>query len=323
MSTAATAELLVRRAGTNRWIRIDPSTSKGQRLLALFHFTTPKETDIMSTTVPRDTVERMGALVAIKQNARKAVDAMLALPKSAWNWVVRTFHLQPVFDLGTAAFRTGRSWLSKAVSLAGRNGMIGLGLTAISTTTGRQIIGMALRPVGWLLGKVDSGVAWVLDRLNNSSSPLAIRLAGMIAAGYEFVAGNAVKALTWVGAHVSPYLELNSAPMRVTKAAGLSLIAAKAFELSALLPFGGFPLALVRIAVLALVLSPVAEEAVNIAVKAGSTVSSTFRSDNTPDSVAEAAEAIARGAAAQPVNRAERRAAGQKGGQRTAAHVRA
>lgn len=350
-----TTTLAYRKAGTHDWVEIDPTTTRGQRLLASFRITTHSMEEEMNATtaaataaaagsggekarlyvVPGDNVENMGALLRMRRAARHLTDRLRNSARGAWGWIVRTFHLDAAIDYVKGA----GSWLyDKAAAAArflGTGGLAGAGLLAISTEVGRKVIATALKPVGWVLGLL--GRAWVTvenalfseKREGGIRNTISTTMAdirtfffgdGTAAGRHGVIPTAAVWAITKVGR----FFMLGSYAMRTARAAGIAALAPKMLSLLNLLPLGVFlvPARMLTIAFVAYTAYDPFSEDITRGFKkvTGSLKSDVAQADTTvaktEDRVSEEVHAAAATTTTVPVNRAERREAVKKAGAR-------
>jgi len=297
--------------------------------------------DTRSVTVPPGTMEKMGLLLRAKAAASEGLNRLMATPRRAWGWLVRTLHLEAVSENAKAAANWAKSKASGLAQFMGTNGMIGAGLLMVSTENGRSLAGLMLRPLGWalrLFGKVWSGTqSFAGDHLGSPGRWVANRMAdiGRVVVGDGDDLGLTGKAAGLWLKYVTPYTHLNGLPMMSARLVGTLLVAPKVLALVALLPLGflAAPAAYLTTTVISiasiimgmdvflsakakfskdkrprkLVLAEENDGSVHIASSAVTTQSGKVSDATEHDTIPPTAE---------PTNRAEKRAAGKRSGNR-------
>lgn len=259
------AGLSYRRAGETEWVSIDPSTTRGQRLLALFGITThpDKEKDMSAATAetfgpgPRlrpvtdPQAARMGLFLQTKHAWNRAKAKMRASARSAWGWIEDTFHLEAARQWAASAWEWIKTQYTRGAAFLGGSGLTGLGLLTIATDTGRKFLGFLFRPVGWLLKGFLKGWDFVEQALLNEKREDGFRnwLSGKMADIRTFFIGDADPnsdrigvigaAIGWYFAHVYPHLRLDTLQMKAARSVGALLLGLKLVLGIAFLPFSG------------------------------------------------------------------------------------
>lgn len=258
------AALSVLPAGSTTWVDIDPTSPTGQAFTRRLGFTTMSKEDTMSAAaieqptrhlaVVQNNVESMGLLLRARASARKAYDYMLTLPKAAWGWMRRTFHLDPALGFVADGFRWMRTRLSAGLRYLGTSGGVGVGLLAISTSLGRQAIATALKPIGWGLRLFGTAYTWVEDHLYVEGETTFLAgprqwVSEKMADARQYVTGEGRSDGGLVGkvatliAKVHPAFQMESLPMQVSRTAGTAIVGFKALGLLPLLALGSFAVA--------------------------------------------------------------------------------
>lgn len=256
--------LSIRRAGTKNWVEIDPNTKAGRRMLARFRISTnhplTEDTAMTATTaaasggtrlhiVPGDNVGNMGALLRMRAAAARTANRLRASARGAWGWIKETFHLQAVAD----TLRGLGGWVADKAVVAGRflgtSGLVGLGMMAISSETGRSLIGFALRPVGWVLELIGKAWVGVENMLHSDKREGGVRNTISVKMGdireYFFGTGTTSsdgglvgRAAVWTVKHTMPFLRLDGPTMGLVNLIGAALLTPRIFELVAMAPLG-------------------------------------------------------------------------------------
>jgi hypothetical protein len=261
--------LAVKPEHVDEWISIDPTSPTGRAFIERLGFTTtPSKEDTMSAvaieqqTTPRhlrvveNNREQMSLLLRARATARKAYDKMLSLPKAAWTWMKQTLHLDPALGFVADGFRWVRAKATAVTQYLGVPGLTGAGLLAISTGTGRAILGAALQPVAWTARLIGRGYLWLENALSVEEDDKG-RFAGIrrfistrMADARQYVTGDGRsdgglvgKAAGFIAKWVYPTFQIDSLPMQGARTAGTAILGMQLLPLVALIPLGGFAIA--------------------------------------------------------------------------------
>ena len=265
--SARLARLLIREPGSTTWIDLDPNTPAGRLAMRRLQINlNPEGTSTMTATatrlsqpqngkapdlsgVPQEqkSLMQMGLLVQMKQGAQRLYNRLAGAARGAWGWIRSTFHL----DAAAEVVKDGYHYAADKVAVAGRflgtSGGAGLGMLAVSTHTGRRLMGYVLKPVGWILRKIGAVFAWTEAALRNDTNGgirnwVADRMAdsrfwafGTGVGSEHGVIGNA---MIWTAKNVGPYLDVDALAMRGTRAVAVALLASKFVPLLGMLPYG-------------------------------------------------------------------------------------
>lgn len=250
--------LAVRPAGSEHWVHIDPSTPRGRRLAASFGFTTTKENIAMSAIpvddvhVVQNNLEQAGLLISMRANFKAAWNWLKKAPGTSWEWLCKTFHLDPTVKFFQGCFNWLRDKLAIAAAHMGISGGIGAGLFTISTSAGRKLLAFVLKPLTWIASGVMKAWTWVEDGLFvekakgqhlNWLDKARNWVSEKMATVREFFFGNGTslgvvgKTMLWLGKNVMPFFGLDHPVMQTSRVVGFGLLAFKAVTALALLPF--------------------------------------------------------------------------------------
>lgn len=256
--------LSIRRAGTSKWVDIDPRTAAGQRLLARFRISTTEE-EMTATAaavgangadlriVPGDNVGNMGAVLRARAAVGRTWAGVRGRIGAAFGWLRRTLHLDAVADLAKGVWGWVRDKVTIGAQFLGTSGMVGAGMVAISTHTGRKALGFALKPIGWGLGLIGRGYVALENLLHSDDRDGGVRNGISKTMGdvreYFFGTGTSAsdggligRAAVWAILNVGPYFKVGSLAMGLVNSIGMMLLAPRLFAAIALLPLGVFTL---------------------------------------------------------------------------------
>lgn len=345
--------LAIRRRGSSEWVVIDPNTSRGRRLAASFGFTiTPKENAMSAvpigyseehptTThlkVVQNNVEQMGLLLSAREKGRAALAYIRKAPRVAWDWVRRTFHLDPAVDF----VRSVLTWLRNQISILaahfGSAGGVGLGLLAVSTSIGRQMLAFALKPVFFALNLLGSAWTWAENALYVDETPekplglisrirnwLSERMASLreVFTGNGTTPGLIERVGAWYFNTVAPHLHLDSTAMVAARTAGLSMVTVKAVTALAFIPMSAAVLGPLQFILGGLLGLGVVSNGWELGRRGWARVKAIFapavvEAAEEASATAEKVTAIPTPAAAGAANRATRRASGKQARRRPA-----
>ena len=180
--------------------------------------------------------EKMGFLVRSRAAAGRAKDFILAAPKAAWNWLSQNATI-------AAAGGWVKARVASAAAFMGTSGLVGAGILAVSTDTGRKVLNTAFAPVRWggrLLSKAVRGIA---NFAGNFGRP-GRWVARQILTGHDMVAGNTNRpglvgrVKYFYNDHIKYTARTTGPIMYTAKAVGLWLTAGPAIGLATMLPWG-------------------------------------------------------------------------------------
>ena len=251
------ATLAVRPAGSKTWVDVDPHSPAGAAFLARLGILTDPMEDVMTAATAATTHQpqmrlvsdnrtNMGLLVRAKIAAQRTTAAIMAMPKAAWGWAVRTLHLEAAGQAAGGMLGWIRTKSMTAISYLGAPFFMGAGMIALSTGSGRSAIRNGFRPIGWAIGLVDKVwcriATFADDHLGQPGSFISDRMMDV----EEFFAGNSRKpglvarSVDLYNAHVAKWLATDSLIMRGLRTTGLGLVGAKLVAIAGLLPLGMF-----------------------------------------------------------------------------------
>jgi hypothetical protein len=220
---------------------------------------TETETETETTTrhlrVVDNNVEKMGLLLSTRQKGRDAYAFIRRSPRVAWDWIRKTFHLDPAIEFMASVLTWLRNQISILAAHFGTTGGMGLGLLAVSTTLGRELLAWTLKPAVWLLSmagslwrKIESGlvVTKPTTGFHRVRNWLALRMTNI----REFFFGNGDDKAGVLGAvagwfvdTIAPHLHMNSTAMVAARAAGFAMAGGRAVAALALVPMSAGALA--------------------------------------------------------------------------------
>lgn len=253
--------LLIRRPGDTDWVPVDPDTPMGRLALERLEFTiNPEGTVDMTTTAARingsatpartyvpgtPPGEQPGFISQAKGFFVSAKDTVVGAARSAWGWLRRTLHLDSAVEVVQDSYGWAKSKVTTATRFLGTSGTVGVGMLAVSTSTGRGILRLAFKPIAWLLGRLGAGYATLEAALVDSRFAPLSWMGHQMANARIWAFGNPAndedhgvfgRSLLWGAKHIGPRLHLESRAMRATRVLGMVLVAAKVIPLLSMLP---------------------------------------------------------------------------------------
>lgn len=202
--------------------------------------------------VVQNNLEQAGLLLSMKANFKAAWHWLKKAPGTSWEWLCKTFHLDPAVKFFQGCFNWLRDKIAIAAAHMGITGGIGAGLLTLSTSTGRKLLAFVLKPIRWIA----SGVMKVWTKVEDMlfvEKPKGQHLNWLdkarnwvsekMASVREYFFGNGTslgvvgKAFVWLAKHVLPVFALDHPVMQTSKIVGFGLFAFKAIGMIALLPF--------------------------------------------------------------------------------------
>jgi hypothetical protein len=177
-----------------------------------------------------DSKEKMGAVLGAQDRGRELFGKAVALPKRAWGYVVETLPIEQVMEWIRGALGWVGGYARTLHLYAGTQGLIGGGMIAAGTSSGRSVLKHAVAPVAEVAFKpVEWGYKGVKGILNHCGGPGRWLVKGMEKAEAKVAAGF-VKAGGWwtekVAKHVAPAAPISSA----VTAGGWFLVARQALR---------------------------------------------------------------------------------------------
>lgn len=256
--------LSVKPAGSTTWVHIDPTSPTGQAFARRLGFTTSSTKEDTMSAVPIETMtqerhlrvvennkEQMGLLLQARRIPARVASYLARLGRRGLDWARRTFHLDPVLGVAADGIRWVKAKTAAATGFLGVSGGAGVGLLAVSTSFGRSVLSVLMRPVGWVARLLHGGYIRLEELIHSGVdddeatgfAKARNAVSHKMADAREFVYKGIIKATQFFVKRVSPVFAMNSVPMHAARTAGTVLAGRRAIAALALLPLGGFAMA--------------------------------------------------------------------------------
>lgn len=247
MSSAPALSLSIRRRGDSTWVDLDPASEQGARVMQDLGvrlvrrdehpMMEEKEMTATAAAVRHDRPlrpvegvsekERFAYALRVREQALAMMNRVTTVPRRWAGKIARALRLDKAWALvkeGLGWAREKAAWLG---NMLGVTGMVGLGMTALSTSSGRSAVGYALKPVGWALGAVGWGLNVIKSGLNHLGRP-GRWMAERIDDAEVFAGRKLLSTSKWVDKRLGAHLKTDSTAMRTTRLAGVLLVAQRA-----------------------------------------------------------------------------------------------
>lgn len=179
--------------------------------------------------------EKMGALVRMRMVAGRTRDFVTAAPKAAWGWLSKDS-----FIAGAARWTGGK--VGTAAAFLGTGAIVGAGMLALSTGTGRSTVSALFRPVRWagrLLVRTYTGIAGLIGRLGRPGRWVRSQML----AGRDMVVGSQTRTglvratRNYYDANIAHHARTSGPLMYLARTVGMFLVAPKAVALLMMIPW--------------------------------------------------------------------------------------